>query len=104
MNRQTNTSFILDQMARNTTLLPQEMSSAILSGDTPPLEDIVDALVVGAIDCDAMTQSDPTSDWNVKRMARACLIIAFLSALTWTIGDGQTVRNEFGSTVIPKHP
>ena len=79
----TTTPFILDQMAR-TTLLPDEMSAAILSGDVLPIEESINALLIGAIDCEAVTRTDPESTWNVKRMARACLIIAFLSAIACT--------------------
>jgi hypothetical protein len=73
---------ILGQLAQ-TTLLPEEMSAAILVGGdhAPSVEDIVMALVVGARDCEAMTRNDLKASWNERRIARQVLTVAFLSAL-----------------------
>ena len=72
---------ILDQLARNTGLLPDDLAAAILVGTTPPIEEIVMALVIGAMDAHAVVVGDPESSWNEKRLARMALAVAFLSAL-----------------------
>lgn len=74
------TNTVLNHLA-HTSLLPSEMSAAINSGTPPPLEELLDTLLIAALDCEAMTASDPTSTWTEKRTARQALIVAFLSAL-----------------------
>jgi hypothetical protein len=81
---------ILDQLARSGLLLPDD-SAAILAGNTPPVEEIVMALVIGAMDAHAVIVGDPKSSWNEKRLARMALAVAFLSALAWWVrvkGEG----------------
>ena len=75
------TSGILGQLARNTGLLPEDLSAAILAGSTPPVETIVLALVIGCMDAEGVVRADPKSSWNERRIARQCLAVAFLSAL-----------------------
>ena len=84
---------ILDQLARNTGLLPDELATAILAGDMPPVEEIVVALIIGCMDAHAVIVGDPESSWNEKRLARMALAVAFLAAMavagktrepTWT--------------------
>ena len=84
---------ILDQLARNTGLLPDELATAILAGDMPPVEEIAMALVIGAMDAHAVVVGSVESSWNEKRLARMALAVAFLSAMavagktgepTWT--------------------
>jgi hypothetical protein len=70
---------VYDQLARPS-LLPESMSETILAG-LPPAGDAVMALVVGSIDYAATVEGDPTSTMNERRIARACLSIAFLTAL-----------------------
>ena len=72
---------VLNQLARNTKLLPENLSAAILAGNTPPIEELVMALVIGALDCEATVRNDPASTWNERRIARQCLAVGFLSAL-----------------------
>jgi hypothetical protein len=74
-------SDVYRQMARST-LLPVEMSATILAGDLPPAGDVVNALVISSLDCEATVSGDPQSSLNEKRIARACLTIAFLTALS----------------------
>jgi hypothetical protein len=72
---------IYGQLAR-TNLLSQSQSSEILAGKASPLEeDIIMPLLIGAMDCEAMTGCDPKSTWNERRMARQCLILTFLVAI-----------------------
>ena len=71
---------ILDQLAR-TGLLLDDLAKPILAGDTPPMEEILTALVIGAMDAHAVTVGDPQSTWNEKRLARMALAVAFVSAL-----------------------
>jgi hypothetical protein len=78
---------ILNLLARST-LLPREMAAAILAGNPPPLEEVVNALLVGALDAEAVIRADTRSTWNEKRIARQALIVAFLSALA-VEQDGQ---------------
>jgi len=78
---------ILDQLAR-TGLLLDDLAKPILAGDTLPLEEIVMALVIGAMDAHAVTVGDPQSTWNEKRLARMTLAGAFLSAMA-TLGQGE---------------
>ena len=84
---------ILDQLARNTGLLPDELATAILAGNMPPVEEIAMALVIGAMDAHAVVVGSVESSWNEKRLARMALAVAFLSAMavagktgepTWT--------------------
>jgi hypothetical protein len=72
---------ILDQLARSGLLCDEDMVSAIFAGNMPPLEELALALVIGAMDAEAVVRGDPTSTWNEKRIARACLAIAFLAAI-----------------------
>jgi hypothetical protein len=71
---------VLDQLARST-LLPDEMSAAILAGNVPPKEDIVQQVLTGVMDAEAVVRADDKSTWNERRIARLCLGIAFLSAV-----------------------
>jgi hypothetical protein len=79
---------ILDQLAR-TTLLPDDLSSQILSGGAPPLEEIALSLVIGAIDAQVMIANDPASSWNDKRLARLGLGVAFLAAICTLRGPSE---------------
>ena len=71
----------------HSTLLPDDLAKPILAGNTPPVEDIVMALVIGAMDAHAVVVVDPKSSWNEKRLARMALAITFLSAMA-TLGEG----------------
>ena len=71
---------IYDQLAR-TNLLPESLSSEMLAGKVLPLKDIIMPLLVGTMDCEAMIGCDPKSTWNERRLARQCLILAFLLAI-----------------------
>jgi len=78
---------IYGQLARSG-VLPDDLSGAILSGTVPPLEEIVMPLVICAMDCHALTYGDAKSTWTEKRIARQCLVIAFLTAIL--VGQGRT--------------
>jgi len=78
--RKTMKDTILERLARST-LLPGDMATAILAGDAPPLKNIVDHLLIGAMDSEAVVRSDSKSTWNERRIARAILVIAFLMAI-----------------------
>lgn len=73
--------------AAHSTLLPDDLAKPILAGDTPPVEDIVMALVIACMDAHAVVVGDPKSSWNEKRVARIALAVAFLAALA-TLGEG----------------
>jgi hypothetical protein len=68
---------IYDQLAR-TNLLPGEQSAQMLAGSMPGFGEIVIALLIGAMDAEAVIACDPQSSWNERRVARLCLILAFL--------------------------
>ena len=72
---------ILDQLARNTGLLPDDMAAAMLEGKTPPIEEVVLNLLIVALDAHAVTVGDPKSTWNEKRLAHMALAVAFLAAM-----------------------
>ena len=72
---------VIDQMARNTDLLPQAMAEAILAGSPPPVAELVISLVIGAMDAHAVIVGDPESSWNEKRIARMALAGAFLGGM-----------------------
>ena len=72
---------ILGQLARSGLLWNDAMAGAILAGKAPPLEEIVLALVIGALDAEAVVRGDPKSTWNERRIARQCLAVAFLGAI-----------------------
>ena len=71
---------IYSQLAR-TKLLPDDLAAAILGGNVPPLHGIIMPLLIGAMDCEAMTVCDSQSTWIERRLARQCLILAFLLAI-----------------------
>ena len=73
-------SEIYGQLAR-TNLLPESQSSELLAGKVLPLKDIIMPLLVGTMDCEAMIGCDSKSTWNERRLARQCLILAFLLAI-----------------------
>jgi len=74
---------IYSQLAR-TNLLPKQKSSEILAGNVVSCEDIIMPLVIGAMDCEAVTNSDSKSTWTERRLARQCLIVTFLLAIVAT--------------------
>ena len=79
---------IIDQLARNTNLLPEHLSAAILAGTTPPLEKLVMELVTTSIDAHAVTLNDPKSTWIDKRAARMGLAGVLLAAMA-VLGQGE---------------
>ena len=83
---------ILDQLARNTGLLPEDLSATILAGNTPPTEEIVMALVIGAMDAYVVIFNDAKASWNEKRLARMALTMAFL---VWVALLGRELSHEF---------
>lgn len=70
------------KLLAHSTLLPTYVSDPILAGTLPPLDEIVDALLIHALDCEALVADDPTTTMNERRIARACATVAFLAALT----------------------
>jgi hypothetical protein len=77
---------VIDQLARNSTLLPDDLAKLILAGTTPPTEEIVLHLVIAGMDAYFVTINDPKSSWAEKRLARMALTVAFLAAMA-TLGD-----------------
>lgn len=61
--------------------MDDDMVEAVLAGNMPRMEEIALALVIGALDAEAMVRGDAKSTWNEKRIARQCLAAAFLSAI-----------------------
>ena len=76
---------ILVQLAHST-LLPDDLAKPILAGDTPPVENIVKAVVIGCMDAYFVTVNDAKSSWPEKRAARMALAVAFLAAMA-TVGE-----------------
>jgi hypothetical protein len=72
---------IFGQLAR-TRLLDDKMSAAILAGTIPSMEEIVLQLVIGIMDCEGLIRGDAKASWTEKRLARQCLGLVFLSALS----------------------
>jgi hypothetical protein len=81
---------LLQQLAHST-LLPDDLAKPILAGTKPPTEEIVLAVIIGAIDAHAVIVGSPESSWNEKGMARLALAGAFLAALA-VVGDAQSQR------------
>jgi hypothetical protein len=79
---------IYSQLAHNTGLLPDDMAAAILAGNSPPREDVVLHLVIGALDAHAVVLGDPQSTLNEKRLARMALAVAFLGAMA-VVGNDE---------------
>jgi hypothetical protein len=72
---------ILGQLARSGLLWDDAMVAAIFAGKAPPLEEIALSLVISCMDAEITVRNDPQSSWNHRRIARACLISSFLSAI-----------------------
>ena len=72
---------ILDQLARNSRLLPDDMAAAILEGKTPPIEEVALQIVFTALDGHAVATSDPTITRTERCFAHLLLANAFLAAL-----------------------
>jgi len=62
-------------------LLPKPQSLELLAGNAPQIEEIIIPLLIGALDCEALTAYDSQSTWTERRLARQCLILAFLLAI-----------------------
>jgi hypothetical protein len=74
----------VNALLARSTLLPEDVAAAIVSGNVPPLEEIVVSLCISTLDAEVTVRNDPKSSWNEKRIARACLTIAFLGAIACT--------------------
>lgn len=85
---------ILDQLARSGLLFDDDMVAGIFAGNAPVIEELVTALVVGAMDCETTVRNDSTSTWNERRIARQCLAIAFLTAIGCTREQEDSYREE----------
>jgi len=81
---------IYTQLAHSS-LLPDDLAAAILAGNTPPIEELVFHIVIGAMDAHAVVLGDPHSTWNEKRLARMALAVAFLGAMA-IMGEAYSVR------------
>ena len=68
--------------------MPDDLAKPILEGNTPPIEEIVMALVIGAMDAHAVIVGDPESSWNEQRQARMALAAAFVAAMV-AVGDAE---------------
>ncbi|HEY3443594.1 MAG TPA: hypothetical protein VGK29_22745 [Paludibaculum sp.] len=79
-----NQSRIIKLLAHST-LLPSYVSDPILAGNPPPLTEIVDALLIHALDCEATLADDPQDTLNHRRIVRSVCTASFLAALA--IGD-----------------
>ena len=71
---------ILDQLARNSTLMPDDLAATVLAGNTPPVEEIVRAVLIGCMD--AYYVLDRDTSLNERCIARMALAVAFLAAMT----------------------
>jgi hypothetical protein len=79
---------VLDQLARNTGLLPEPLSAEILAGNAPPMEEIVFRLVITGMDAYFVTINDPMSSKRERCLAHLGLVAAFLSAMA-TLRQGE---------------
>ena len=82
---------ILNQLARNTKLLPEDMAKAILAGNKPPLEEIVLHLVIAGMDAYFVTINDPMTSKRERCIAHLGLAAAFLSAMA-VVGEGEAKK------------
>jgi hypothetical protein len=69
---------LLVQVAHST-LLPDDLAKPILAGDTPPLEEVVMALLITTMD--AYFVLDRDTSLNERCIARMALAVAFLAAM-----------------------
>ena len=65
--------------AAHSTLLPDDLAKPILAGDTPPLEEVVLALLITTMD--AYFVLDRDTSLNERCIARMALAVAFLAAM-----------------------
>jgi hypothetical protein len=72
---------VLRQLALNTTLIPDEIRTAIKAGNEPPMNDVVMALLIHALDCQAVIDGGLKVAMTEKLLARQSLVIAFMLAL-----------------------
>ena len=78
---------LLRQLARNTGLLPENLSAPIMEGNTPPVEEIVLHLVIAGMDAYFVTINDPMTSKRERCIAHLGLAAAFLSAMA-VVGEG----------------
>jgi hypothetical protein len=71
---------IYDQLAR-TGLLPGELSTRVLAGRLPPLEELALPLVICSMDAEALIAADKYATLNERRIARQLLAVSFLAGL-----------------------
>jgi hypothetical protein len=72
----------------NSTLLPDDLTAAILAGNTPPIEEIVLHLVITGMDAYFVTINDAMSSKRERCIAHLGLAAAFLSALA-VLGEAE---------------
>src|SRR5262249_21368650 len=61
--------FVLGQIARSGLIIDDKLVSEILTGNPPPVESVVNELVVRALDAEAFIRNDKESTWNERRVA-----------------------------------
>ncbi|HXS95935.1 MAG TPA: hypothetical protein VN736_15120 [Candidatus Limnocylindrales bacterium] len=86
-------SDILTQLALST-LLPSDLATEIRKGIVPPLHELVEPLVNTLTDCYHLTNGDPKSTWNERRLSRQSLALGFLLLLVLYCGDGAGAPTE----------
>jgi hypothetical protein len=78
-------------------LLPSYITEPILAGNPPPLADIVDALLIHAVDCLATLTNDPSTTLNEIRTVRASVAAAFLAAMALASSHSDS---DLGATIL----
>jgi hypothetical protein len=86
-------SDIYSQVAR-TGLLPDDLATAILADQAPPIEEIVLQLVITSWDAYAVVLGATESSKTERCIAHLVLAAAFLSAMA-VVGDGEA-ENRYG--------
>ncbi|MGJ5813697.1 hypothetical protein [Paludibaculum fermentans] len=69
------------RLLAHSTLLPSYVADPILAGNPPPLIEIVDALLIHALDCEATLADNLQDTLNHRRIVRSVCTAAFLAGL-----------------------
>lgn len=73
-------TYTLSQLAHSK-LMPESVAAAIVAGNIPPVQELMDHLLTTSLDAYFVIAGDPNSSWNDKRLSHQSLVSTFMLAL-----------------------